>query len=177
MPYIFKRNKQKRFEALYRTYAKNLYVLSLRYVANSFDAEEVVQRAFIKVFEKLDAFKEENEQATKGWLNRIVINESLLLMREQKRIQLNDDTTFNEPYTDSLPDTDLSYQECLSLVRNLPDGYRAVFNLYVIEGYSHKEIAAMLYISEASSRSQLTRARAYLQKQIKQLNYETEVIR
>ncbi|MCG8581308.1 MAG: hypothetical protein MI866_15405 [Bacteroidales bacterium] len=88
---LFKRNRKAFFEALYNTYSEQLYLLILRYVVSQFDAEEVLQRGFIKAYAGLKQFKHENEKATLGWLNRIMVNESLLFLREQKRLTLTDE--------------------------------------------------------------------------------------
>ncbi|MCT4644153.1 MAG: sigma-70 family RNA polymerase sigma factor [Carboxylicivirga sp.] len=175
---LFKRNKKSRFDALYDRYANQLYLLVLRYVVSQFDAEEVVQRGFIKVHQALDNFKYESERATIGWLNQIMVNEALLFLREQKRLwqMMEVDTLETEHLYASEADLDLSYEECLKLVRQLPDGYRTVFNLYAIEGYSHKEIAELLKISESASRSQLSRARTLLKQAFKTSDYANELI-
>ncbi len=173
---FFTRNKQNLFESLYHQYSEQLYLIVIRYVVSQFDAEEVLQRGFIKVYEGLSSFSYVNEKATKGWLSRIMVNEALMFLREQKRLSLSEDTSELRIISLQMPEVEckLAYEACLSLVRNLPDGYRTVFNLYVIEGYSHKEIGEMLNISESASRSQLTRARAILKEQIKSMNYATE---
>ena len=175
---LFKRNKKDFFDALYRRYADQLFLLILRYVVSEFDAEEVLQRGFIKAYEHLNKFDHQNEKATKGWLYKIMINESLLFLREQKRLVFPDNLLTIEHQVSQNPEAEatLNYEACLKLVRQLPDGYRAVFNLFVIEGYSHKEIATSLNITEGTSRSQLNKARTLLQKKIKTLDYETELV-
>ena len=175
---LFKKNKNAQFNTLYHTYSERLYLLVLRYVVFRFDAEEVLQRGFIKVYEGLGNFKQLNDKATLGWLSRIMVNESLLFLREQKRLILSDYADDEAQSILLMPDAEdeLAYESCLRLVSNLPVGYRAVFNLYAIEGYAHKEIAVMLNITESASRSQLARARQQLKEQLKALNYENERI-
>ncbi|MPQ48199.1 sigma-70 family RNA polymerase sigma factor [Marinifilum sp. N1E240] len=175
---LFKKNKKTVFNRLYQSYSKPLFLLVLRYVASQFDAEEVLQRGFIKIYEALDNFKFENEKATIGWLNQIMVNESLLFLREQKRLTLANDNEFQNLSILEIPDIEntLELESCLKVIRNLPDGYRTVFNLYVIEGYSHKEIAKELNISESASRSQLTRARNTLKTQLKSHNYAAKYV-
>ena len=175
---FFKRNNQSFFENLYHRYCEQLFLLVLRYVVSEFDAEEVLQRGFIKVYEGLPQFKQENEKATLGWLNRIMVNEALMFLREQKRLTLVEAVEDECPILIQLPEAEkgLAYEACLKLVRNLPDGYRTVFNLFVIEGYSHKEIGEMLNISESASRSQLTRSCSILKEQLKSTNYEAELV-
>jgi len=174
---LFKNNKKKLFNALYQAYSERLYLLILRYVVFQFDAEEVLQRGFIKVFESIGRFKLENEKATIAWLSRIMVNESLLFLREQKRLTLSENTDDHNSVV-LMPEVEgeIAYEACLQLVSALPDGYRSVFNLYAIEGYAHKEIAVMLGITESASRSQLSRARQILKEQINDLNYESELV-
>ncbi|TKG97133.1 RNA polymerase sigma factor [Puteibacter caeruleilacunae] len=169
---IFKNNKQRYFERIYKEHAKALFLLVLRYVSSEFDAEEVIQRGFIKVYSNLDSFQEQPGKTIKPWLNKIMVNEALLFLREQNRLKLKEQYEEYDLITD-FQDEHIATEECLSLVRQLPDGYRAIFNLYVIEGYAHKEIAEMLHITESTSRSQLVRARKILQSKIKQ--YETNI--
>lgn len=178
MKKLFRKNKKTIFNKIYENHSQQLFLLILRYVVSQFDAEEVLQRGFIKVYEALDDFTYENDKASLGWLKRIMVNESLLFLREQKRLTLSDNISFNETSSNQSPEVEnkLGMDDCLSLVRNLPDGYRTVFNLYVIEGYAHKEIAEILHISESASRSQLTRARNILKSQLKSLNYATELV-
>ena len=175
---LFKNNRKYFFDALYHTYSKQLYLLVLRYVVSQFDAQEVLQRGFVKVYETLPKFKHQNDKATLAWLNRIMVNESLLFLREQKRLKLSDELEAESNILLKKPDVEgkLAYESCLMLVRNLPDGYRTVFNMYVIEGYSHKEISEMLGITESASRSQLTRARAILKKNLISIDYGTECV-
>jgi len=174
MFHFFTRNKKTRFESLYQDYSEQLYLLIIRYVVSQFDAEEVLQRGFVKVYQKIDQFDYRSKKETKAWLNQIMVNESLLFLREQKRLHLKaNDTDINLILQPEIEDK-MAYEACISMIRNLPDGYRTVFNLYVLEGYSHKEIAEQLSISESASRSQLSRARKILQKQLKSMDYEAE---
>jgi len=175
---LFKKNKKTVFNRLYESYCDQLFLLVLRYVVSQFDAEEILQRGFIKIYEALDNFKFKNEKATLGWLNQIMVNESLLFLREQKRLTLANEGEFQDLSILQTPEIEnkLELESCLKLVRSLPDGYRTVFNLYVIEGYSHKEIAKKLNISESASRSQLSRARNTLKIQLKSTNYAAKYV-
>nr|WP_320117541.1 sigma-70 family RNA polymerase sigma factor [uncultured Marinifilum sp.] len=175
---LFNKNKKTIFNKIYEQYSERLFLLIIRYVKSQFDAEEVLQRGFIKVYKALDKFKFENEKASISWLTKIMVNESLLFLREQKRLNLSEDSDFQNLSIFQIPEAEdnLALESCLLLIRNLPDGYRTVFNLYVIEGYSHKEIAEKLKISESASRSQLSRARNILKQQLKPSSYATEIV-
>lgn len=151
-------------------YASHMLGVCQRYARNSFDAEDILQDAFIKVFNKISQFK--SEGSFEGWIRRIVVNTALKkysLTRYSKEItgyELGDN---HEKQIDPAAYAQLTEKDLLALINNLPDGYRVIFNLYVIEGYQHEEIAAMLGIQPGTSRSQLVKARAMLQKQIIQL--------
>lgn len=141
-----------------------------RYARNSADAEDILQDAFIKVFDKIHQFKFEG--SFEGWIRRIVVNTALKkysLRRYEKEVvgyEVKDkDETLLEPSAYS----HLTEKELLDLINSLPDGYRVIFNLYVIEGFQHDEIAEMLGIQPGTSRSQLVKARNMLQRQIVQL--------
>lgn len=127
------------------------------------EAEDVLVTAFTKVFEKIDQFK--SEGSFEGWIRRIVVNEALTWLRKNRSMYMetNLDKADFEPDYDKLSDH-LETEDLLRMIQQLPTGYQIVFNLYAIDGYSHKEIAEQLNISENTSKSQLSRARVYLQK-------------
>lgn len=158
-------------QAVYDKYSAKMFGLSLRYVKDETDAEDVVIGSFVKVFEKIDQFK--GDGSFEGWIRRIVVNESLGHIRKNKSMYLEVDIEHadREPDYSSL-NSHLEAKDLMKLVQQLPVGYRTVFNLYAVEGYSHKEIAVELGVSENTSKSQLSRARALLQKQL----LETEAI-
>lgn len=160
------RNAQKQ---LYETYAGKMYTLCYRYVHDVMEAEDILVTAFTKIFEKIDQFK--GEGSFEGWIKRIVINESLAFLRKNKAMYLETDLqqADRELNYDQLSDH-LEVEELLEMIHELPSGYRAVFNMYAIDGYTHKEIAEHLGISENTSKSQLSRARLYLQKMLSQYN-------
>ena len=172
---LFNRNKESRFDHLYSQYARMMFLLALRYVSVGFDAEEVVQRGFIKVYKSLPGFSDQGEKALKGWISKIIINEALLFLREQKKFSFQvipeNDIDIEIPEIEK----ELNYESCLSYVRELPDGFRTIFNLYAIEGYSHQEIAEMLGITESTSRSQLCRARNILKLKLTTEKYHEEI--
>jgi RNA polymerase sigma-70 factor (ECF subfamily) len=158
------RNAQK---LLYDTYSSKMYGLCYRYVKDSMEAEDVLVTSFMKVFQKIDQFK--NQGSFEGWIRRIVVNEALTCLRRKRTMYLETELeqVDYDPNYQALSDH-LEEEDLLQLVKDLPTGYRIVFNMYAIDGYSHKEIAESLGISENTSKSQLSRARTYLQKVLKE---------
>ena len=141
-----------------------------RYARNSADAEDILQDAFIKVFNKIYQFKFEG--SFEGWIRKIVVNTALKkysLRRYEKEVVGYEIKDRDESSMEPSAYAHLNQKEIMGLINNLPDGYRLIFNLYVIEGYQHDEIAEMLGIQSGTSRSQLVKARNLLQKQIIQL--------
>ncbi len=156
-------------EAFYR-YAGNMLGVCNRYARNSADAEDILQDGFIKVFNKIRQFK--GEGSFEGWIRRIMVNTALKkysLRRFEKEVSGYEVTDKDEVLLEPPAYNYLTEKDLLMLIHNLPDGYRMIFNLYVIEGYQHEEIAVMLGIQPGTSRSQLVKARVMLQKQILQL--------
>ncbi len=151
-------------KALYERYAEYMLAVCLRYVPEQQQAEDLMIQAFAKMFEKIEQFKFEG--SFEGWLRRIVINECLMHLRKRQFFMDSLENAEREILS-SGENTHLETQDLLQMVGQLPAGYRMVFNLYAIEGYSHKEIAEQLNISEGTSKSQLSKARQLLQKQLK----------
>lgn len=153
---------------VYERYANRMMAICLRYVANQADAEDVLIEAFMHAFERVNQFR--NEGSFEGWVRRIMITESLMFLRKNKslRQEVPLDNGMEEPDY-QWADENLQADDLLRLVAQLPDGYRTIFNLYAIEGYSHAEIATLTGISEGTSKSQLSRARALLQQKIRTL--------
>ena len=121
--------------------------------------------AFTKIFERIDQYK--NEGSFEGWIRRVMVNESLSYLRKSKNMYLEMDIAAADREPDfSRAESDLEAADLLKMIGDLPTGYRVVFNLYAIDGYSHHEIADQLGISENTSKSQLSRARALLQKRL-----------
>ncbi|GAO44189.1 RNA polymerase sigma factor [Flavihumibacter petaseus] len=152
-------------EALYQRYAGKMYAVCLRYSGNNDDAQDLLQEGFIKVFRNLDKFR--NEGSFEGWLRRVFVNTSIEHYRRKvhlNSITENEEVRIEDPSVSVLDQ--LAERDIVQLVQELSPGYRAVFNLYVIEGYSHKEIGDMLHISEGTSKSQLARAKSLLQKKV-----------
>jgi RNA polymerase sigma factor (sigma-70 family) len=150
---------------LYEKYAPKMLAICTRYVGNEMEAEDVMVDGFMKVFDHVNGFKLEG--SFEGWIKRIMVNESLMYLRSKKKegFQTSYDQVFNEPEPVLLA-TSLETDDLLKMIDSLPLGYKTVFSLYAIEGYSHAEIAKMLSISEGTSKSQLSRARAILQNMI-----------
>lgn len=159
------RGERKCQEAVFRLYAGKMLVVCLRYARHRMEAEDMLQDAFIKVFRYINKFQ--HKGSFEGWIRRIVVNTALKNI-DKKSFTNEQIGIENEKDTGALPDvySDLGEAELLKMVASLPDGYRLVFNLYAIEGYSHKEIADLLDIGESTSRSQLVKARKLLQEMI-----------
>jgi len=155
---------------LFDRFASRMLGVCYRFARNNADAEDILQDSFIKVFAKINQFKFEG--SFEGWIRKIVVNTAIkkyALARYSKELsgyEINDHT---QPVSDPLAYGQLSEKDLMALVNSLPDGYRLIFNLYVIEGYAHDEIAKLLNIQAGTSRSQLVKARLMLQKQILQL--------
>jgi RNA polymerase sigma factor (sigma-70 family) len=155
---------------VFNRFAGRMLGVCNRYARNSADAEDILQDAFIKVFDKIFQFK--SEGSFEGWIRKIVVNTALKkysLRRYEKEVVGYELKDRDESSMDPSAYSHLSEKDLLNLINTLPDGYRLVFNLYVIEGYQHDEIAEMLNIQPGTSRSQLVKARNMLQKQIIQL--------
>lgn len=156
---------------LYEHYSAKMYALCCRYIPSKMEAEDVLITAFTKLFERIDQFK--GEGSFEGWIRRIIVNESLTYLRRNKNMYLETEieAVDREPDFAKLENS-LEAEDLMKLISQLPTGYRMVFNLYAIDGYSHKEIADQLGISENTSKSQLSRARALLQKHLVELEKE-----
>lgn len=157
---------------LYAQYSSKMYGICYRYVKDSMEAEDILVTAFTKIFNKIGQFK--SEGSFEGWIRRIVVNEALTYLRRNRSMYLETDLdqAEREPDYAALGDH-LEAEDLLRIIKELPSGYRIVFNLYAIDGYSHKEIAEQLGISENTSKSQLSRARTYLQKVLMEQDWMT----
>jgi len=151
---------------LYQYFAPKMFGICLRYANDYHHAEDILQEGFIKVFNNLHKFRREG--SFEGWMKRIFINHAIEYYRKsyQFRTTLPLEEVRERSIDTNILD-DLRLKDLLDLIQQLPPGYRTVFNLYVIEGYSHKEIAKMLNIMEGTSKSQLARARVALQEMVK----------
>lgn len=170
-----KRGRPKSQEALYQRFASAMYGICLQYASSEEDAQDILQEGFIKVFAKLEQVK--NPVAFPGWIRRLMINTALEKYRSQVILQRVEDVK-GEVHDESENRifSELTCEELVALIQTLTPKYRLVFNLYAIEGYSHKEISEELGISVGTSKSNLSRARAILQEKIKNI-YGSAIIR
>jgi RNA polymerase sigma factor (sigma-70 family) len=146
-------------------FSSKMYAVCCRYIKDKMEAEDVLVTAFTKVFDRIGQFK--NEGSFEGWIRRIVVNESLTWLRQHKFMHVETDIEAADYEPDyQVMEDHLQAEDLMKMIDGLPAGYKVVFNLYAIEGYSHKEIADQLGINENTSKSQLSRARVYLQKQL-----------
>lgn len=157
------RNDRGAQRRLYDAFAGRMMAVCLRYVKSRMEAEDVLQEAFVKVFEKIDTFR--FESPLEGWVKKIVVNTALNYLRSQRQWSYiapleSAENSVAEP---ALAPSGMHVQELLLLVQQLPPGCRAVFNLYAIEGYNHREIAELLGVTEGTSKAQYARARHLLQ--------------
>ncbi|WP_266368407.1 RNA polymerase sigma factor [Tellurirhabdus rosea] len=161
---------------LFDRYANRLYRVCLRYVRHEPEAEEVLMNGFLKIFRSIDGFRYQNENALEAWLRRIIVNEALQHLRARRSLPTfyAEDALAAEADPLPLPDAGLDADRITELIAQLPPGYRTVFNLYVVEGYNHREIAEQLRITENTSKSQLSKARAMLQDLLLKNGYEAE---
>ena len=145
-----------------------MYALCIRYAGNTDDAQDILQDGFVKVYSNIGKYK--GTGSFEGWIRRIIVNTAIEHFRkknmlysidEKTEIQLADENTniFNQ----------LEAKELLEIIKSMPAGYRTVFNLYAVEGYTHKEIASMMNLTEGTSKSQYARAKSWLQEKIKKM--------
>lgn len=169
-------NDRKAQELLYRSFSSKMMAICLRYASSQFEAEEILQLGFIKVFKNINQFA--NKGSLEGWIRRIMVNTAIELSR-RGIILLDIEEVKESTIVDSqLFEIDnLEVKDLLKMIQELPPGFRLVFNMYAIEGFSHKEIAEALNISESASKSQLSRARVRLQEKIKIMEGEVNGIR
>ena len=154
-------------KAIYDALSGKMYAVCLRYMSDRDSAEDVLQEGFVTLFAKLDTYS--GEGSFEGWARKIFVNTALMSLRKNDVLKdsTDVDTAWNVSSEAPSAIQQISYKELSKAISELPTGFRTVFNMYVVEGYSHAEIAECLGISEATSRSQLLRARAMLQSKIK----------
>jgi len=166
-----KRNDPKAQEILFNSFSKSLYGICCRYLKNRDDAEDVLQDSFIKILLNIKQYRGEGN--FEGWMKRITVNTALTYLKEKQKIKFETaDKLYIVDESEEEIEQDIKAEYILECLNELPMGYRTIFNLYLIEGFSHKEIAEQLGIKEATSRSQYSKGRQYL---IELINKKEEI--
>lgn len=164
-----RKGDRKAQKALYDALAPKMFSVCIRYMGDRSLAEDILQEGFVILFTRLDSFSEIG--SFEGWARKIFVNTALMSLRKKDALKVSDDidAALDLKSETASPVQDIGYKDLLKMISGLPPGYRIVFNMYAIEGYDHKEISESLGISEATSRSQLHRARIMLQEKVKAL--------
>ena len=151
---------------LWRLYSRKMMAVCMRYCGDRNDAEDVLQEAFIKVFQRMHQWQGSGPLG--GWIRTVVVNTNLTFLRDRKKKLAEREMDDHLPITDLEPSAldQLGAEALLGLIQQMPEGYRTVFNLFAVEGYGHKEIADMLGISENTSKTQFLKAKSWLKKRI-----------
>lgn len=169
IPHLLERvikKDRKALEEFYHKYAVSLFRSAYRYVTNEQDAGSIVNMSFFKIFNHIHEFEYRDDKCMEAWMNKIVVNEALMFLRQHISYREADEN-FPEKYRiEDFADEKLVMEDYYQMIIRLPDDLRTVFNMFVIDGFSHNEIAARLNIKESSSRTYLTRARKILQNEI-----------
>jgi RNA polymerase sigma-70 factor (ECF subfamily) len=163
-------------KALFEKFAAKMFAVCLRYMNNHDEAQDSLQDGFVKIFSKLVDFK--NEGVLEGWIRRIIVNTCLDAIRKNAKTKFDvslDDVSYKLDYTDTGMQH-LEVEELMKLIQSMPNGYRVVFNLYAIEGFTHKEIGEKLGINENTSKSQYLRARAFLRERLEKLEWTEKTL-
>ena len=156
-------------KAVYDLLSGKMFAVCLRYMGDREAAEDILQDGFVTLFTKLDSFS--GEGSFEGWARKIFVNTALMSLRKNDVLKQTEDVDSAWNITTDAPSAieNIGYKDLMKMIASMPPGFRTVFNMYILEGYSHKEIAESLGISEATSRSQLQRARTLLQNKIKKV--------
>jgi len=165
-----KKNDTKAQSQLYKLFSSKLFSLCLKYSRNYAEAEDNLQDSFLTIFKKVSQYKDKG--SFEGWMKRITINTALQRYRSKGVFNIINEEKI-EDVTVEIEDDDLSIDYLLSIIQELPDRYRLVFNLYVLDGYSHKDVSNMLNITTGTSKSNLARARLILKEKIE--NYRVSI--
>ncbi len=163
-----KKGNEKAQNLLYQQFARAMFGLCFRYTASEQDAEEILMNGFLKVFKHIPAFENRHEGSLAAWIKKIMVNEALNFLRSQKNflfVEANEQNSGLDEEENALEQ--LESAELYQLIQAMPIGYRTIFNLYVVEGFTHQEIAEQLRISSNTSKTQLRKARLWLQAQLK----------
>lgn len=151
---------------LFQLHSGKMFSLCLRYMGSTMEAEEVLQESFIKVFEKLNQWKGNGPLG--GWIRTIVVNTALTRIKSNKKFKLDKNIDEAVMLSDDREDQleAMQAEDLMKLIAQMPDGYKAVFNLFAVEGYGHKEIAELLGVSESTSKTQFLKAKNWLVKRL-----------
>ena len=165
------RGEKRSQDLLYRKFASLLYGICLRYAKNKMDAQDVLQEFYVKIYNNISSYH--HDGSFEGWLRRIAVNTSITYYRKNLKHAFQEDIDDvvqhkNDPV--QFDDLEFTQEELMNCIGKLPTGYKTVFNLYVIEGFMHKEIADMLKIDVNTSKSQLSRAKSHLQKELAEIS-------
>jgi RNA polymerase sigma-70 factor (ECF subfamily) len=165
------RGEKRSQDLLYRKFASLLFGICLRYAKNKMEAEDVLQEVYVKIYNNISSYH--HDGSFEGWLRRIAVNTSITYYRKNLKHAFQEDIDDvvqhkNDPL--QFDDLEFTQEELMNCIGKLPTGYKTVFNLYVIEGFMHKEIADMLNIDVNTSKSQLSRAKSHLQKELAEIS-------
>ena len=166
-----KKGDRKAQEALFERFSDRMFWLTRRYILSVADSEDALIMAFTKVYANIGSFTDRGEGSLEAWIRKVVVNESLMWLRRRHNFNMTESIESENEYVDLNDFSMLAPNDIARFIAGLPNGYRTVFNLSVIEGYSHLEIASMLGISESTSRTQLFKAKALLKKILTQEGY------
>ncbi len=161
-----KRNDRISQKYVFDTWSDGMLMVCLRYVKSLPDAEEIMLNGFYSFFKSIDRFVYSGDNSIGGWLKKIMVNECLMFLRKKGSLKITEEKYAVESGTDDGVIDKMSADEIFRMIIEIPVGYSTVFNLFVVEGYSHKEISGLLGITEGTSKSQLSKARAMLQKKL-----------
>jgi RNA polymerase sigma factor (sigma-70 family) len=164
-----KQEKAAAQEKLYQLYSGRMMAVCVRYTRSRFEAEDIFHEAFVKVFKNINTY---NGGSFEGWVRRIFVNTAINHYHKDRKYQGHLDYSTVEESTPTEDDiiSTISGQELLAVINQLPEGYRLIFNQYVVEGFNHREIADMLNIAEGTSKSQLAKAKSQLKKKLQKLS-------
>ncbi|MFC7356096.1 RNA polymerase sigma factor [Jejudonia soesokkakensis] len=170
---LCKKHDAKAQGELYKRYSGTLFSICLRYSPNYVEAEDSLQDAFITIFKKIEQFKDKG--SFEGWMKRITVNTVLQKYRKKRVFDIRDEGQIKDEAEEEVTDNEIPLDFLLGIVQELPDRYRLVFSMYVLDGYAHKEIANMLGISDGTSKSNLARARGILRTKIEDYNAQKAI--
>jgi len=172
---LCKKPDRKGQEILYSRFSDRMFRVAYRYVKNGIDTEDVLIVAFGKIFKGIGRFQYQGVGSLEAWIKKIVINEALMWLRKRHNFNLTEQVDEDMPEPDLTTFSEANAEDIYAMIARLPTGYRTVFNLNIVEGFNHEEIAGQLGINEGTSRSQLFKAKALLKKMLTKegFNYGT----